>query len=342
MTIDGSQKSGSGTIVRCAVALAALLREPVRVVNVRTKRRSPGLRPQHVTSILACAGLCGAVTEGVATGSREFSFAPGPTIAGGSYDWDIGTAGSTTMLAFSVLPLACFADAPVRARIEGGVFQDFVPSPHHLQHVLGPLLERMGVAVTLEVTRPGYVPGGAGVVHLTVTPADCGLAALTLTTSGSLGEVRGIALSSHLVARQVSDRMALVCEERLTAAGCSSRIERIYDMAALHAGANLSIWAESDTGCRFGADRAGRLGRSSESIGQTVAAEFLEDTGSGATVDRHLADQLVVFTTLARGTSRYRIPRATEHLDSNLWLVGQFGAHAGVEDKEVVIDGLAR
>jgi RNA 3'-terminal phosphate cyclase len=35
ITIDGSQHSGSGTLVRYSVALAALLHEPVRVINVK-------------------------------------------------------------------------------------------------------------------------------------------------------------------------------------------------------------------------------------------------------------------------------------------------------------------
>jgi RNA 3'-terminal phosphate cyclase len=136
LEIDGARQSGSGTIVRYAVALAALLGRSVRIFNARKRRRSPGLRPQHVTSILACAALCSGDTEGVSVDSTEFTFVPGPRLAGGTYNWDISTAGSTTMLAFSVLPLACFADQPVRARIEGGMFQDYAPSPYHLQHVL--------------------------------------------------------------------------------------------------------------------------------------------------------------------------------------------------------------
>jgi RNA 3'-terminal phosphate cyclase len=72
----------------------------------------------------------------VKVGYREFSFAPGVRIKGGDFAWDIGTAGSTTMLVLSMLPLVCFADRPVTARITGGVFQDFAPSPHHMQHVL--------------------------------------------------------------------------------------------------------------------------------------------------------------------------------------------------------------
>ncbi len=341
LSIDGSQKSGSGTIVRFAVALAALVGRPVRVFNARKRRRTPGLRPQHVTSILACAAICEGTTEGVSIGSTEFTFVPGSRTAGGTYAWDIGTAGSTTMLALSVLPLTCFADRPVHARIEGGVFQDFAPSPCHLQHVLAPMLRRMGVAASIEVTRPGYVPRGAGVIQMTVIPAASGLAPLMLIEPGSIGQVRGTALSSHLASRRVSDRMASVCEDRLHAAGLSCRVDRVYDTTAQHAGANLAIWAERSTGGRLGADRAGALGRSSEAIGRFVAETFLEDLRSGAAVDRHVADQLVLFAALARGTSRYVVPRETEHLQSNLWLIGQFGGRGTLEGRQVVVEGLA-
>jgi RNA 3'-terminal phosphate cyclase (ATP) len=339
LAIDGAEQSGSGTIVRYAVALAALLGRPVRIFNARKRRRSPGLRPQHVTSILACAAICGARTEGVAIDSTEFTFVPGPRISGGTYDWDIGTAGSTTMLAFSVLPLACFADKPIQARIDGGVFQDSAASPYYLQHVLGALVQRMGLSVRLDVVRPGYVPGGAGVVQLTVTPVSRALQALTLVQPGDVRAVRGVAPASHLAQRHVSDRMASTCQEHLTAAGLSCAIERVDDTTALHAGANLAIWAESTTGCMFGADRAGALGRSSEAIGTLVAKTFLQDLRSGATVDRHVADQLVLFSALAHGTSRYIVARETEHLVTNLWLIRQFGARGVVERRQVVVNG---
>ena len=105
--------------------------------------------------------------------------------------------------------------------------------------------------------------------------------------------------------------------------------------------ARANIWAKSSTGGWFGADRAGKFGRSSEDIGRFVATTFLEDVHSGATVDRHLADQLVLFCALARGRSGYIVPRHSPHLDSNLWLVAQFGAHVAMEARRVEIHGLA-
>ena len=341
ITVDGAQKSGSGTLVRSAVALAALLGQPVRLINARQRRHQPGLRQQHVTGIRACAALCGATVDGVHVGSSTFEFAPGRHIAGGAFDWDIGTAGSATMLALSVLPVACFADAPVCARITGGLFQDFAPSPFHMQRVLAPLLRLMGAGLSLEMKRPGYVPGGAGVLEMKVSPSRHGLEALRIDTPGRVTDVRGIALSSHLAERRVSERMASVCEQQIRGAGLSCAIDRVDDISAVHPGACLAIWAMSSTESRFGADRAGKFGRSSEAIGGFVAATFLEDVQSGATVDRHLADQLVPFCALGRSTSSYIVPRATAHLESNLWLIAQFGARVTVEDRRVVIEGLA-
>jgi RNA 3'-terminal phosphate cyclase (ATP) len=244
------------------------------------------------------------------------------------------------MLALSILPVACFADGPVTARITGGVFQDFAPSPHHMQYVLVPLLKRMGVNMELTVVRAGYVPRGAGVIELKVKPARPLLHALTCMEQGRVQRVSGIAFSSHLAEREVSERMARVCEQRLAEAGLPCRIERVCDTAALHAGASLAVWAESATGCVLGADRAGALRRSSEAIGRFVAATLLEDLSTGATVDRHVADQLVLFAALAAGTSRYLAPRQTEHLDSNLWLAAQFGVQGEYRNRQVAIKGL--
>jgi RNA 3'-terminal phosphate cyclase (ATP) len=340
VTIDGARMSGSGTIVRYAVALAALCREPVHVINARQRRYKPGLRPQHVTGVHACAELCGATVEGVEVGSRTFDFIPGPDIRGGSFEWDIGTAGSATMLALSVLPVACFAPVPVRARITGGLFQDFAPSPFHMHHVLAPLVRSMGVDLSLEVIRPGYVPGGGGVIEMNVVPKRQGLDSLVLRAAGQVSEVRGTALSSHLAGQRVSERMAATCEAQIRGAGMACAIDRVDDVTAVHAGACLAIWAKGSTGSWLGADRAGRLGRSSEQIGRFVATTFLEDVRSGATVDRHLADQLVLFCALARGISSYIVPRGSAHLKSNMWLVAQFGAHAAAVARRVEIQGI--
>lgn len=134
--------------------------------------------------------------------------------------------------------------------------------------------------------------------------------------------------------------MALACQERLGRAGLRCDIARVDDTTALQAGAGLTIWATSSTGCVFGSDRAGAPRRTSEAIGRYVSETLLADLRSGATVDRHTADQLVPFAALASGTSRYVPPSRTDHLATNLWLASKFGARCAYDGRVVIIEGL--
>jgi RNA 3'-terminal phosphate cyclase (ATP) len=211
-----------------------------------------------------------------------------------------------------------------------------------MANVLAPLLARMGAAVEIRVVRAGYVPRGAGVLELRVRPVRRALAPLELADPGVVRDVSGVAFSSHLEERRVSERMAHSCEEHLTTARLSCCIERVLDSDALHPGASLAVWSESSTGCRLGADRAGARRRSSEAIGRFVAQRLLADLRCGATTDRHLADQLVLFAALARGTTRYLTPRPTQHLDTNLWLANRFGARVRCDERLVEIEGIGR
>src|SRR3989442_15666425 len=103
LEIDGSYGEGGGQIARMAVALSALTTTPIRLVNVRAKRKKPGLAAQHATAIRAVAGLCDARIEDVRVGSNAFSFDPGP-LHGGRFSLDIGPAGPVTLLLQASLP----------------------------------------------------------------------------------------------------------------------------------------------------------------------------------------------------------------------------------------------
>jgi RNA 3'-terminal phosphate cyclase (ATP) len=338
--IDGGQKSGSGTIVRSAVGLAALLGEELHLVNIRARRPKPGLRPQHLKAVEALKQICGGSLEGGEVGSGELWFKPGGGVKGGHYEWDIGTAGSTTLLAMTLLPAACFSKQAISFKISGGLFQDFAPSAYHMQNVLFPILEKMGITAELDIVRPGYVPRGGGIIEVRVEPVGEKLKPVSLPSQGEVTGIKGVALSSHLKERKVSQRMVKECKQVLKAKGYQADIEIIDDTSALQRGAVLALFAKTSSGCVIGADRAGEPRRTSEDIGQHVATSLMEDLSTGATVDRYLADQLIFYAALADGTSQYRIPRLTEHVETSLWLVETIlGARTEVEGKLVKIQG---
>jgi RNA 3'-terminal phosphate cyclase (ATP) len=337
--IDGSSQSGSGTLLRYSVALATLSGETLHLSRIRAKRPKPGLRAQHLAAVRACARLSGAEVEGDEVGSQEILYRPGRTISGGDFRFDIGTAGSAVMAAFALIPPALAADGPSRITITGGLFQDFAPTFFHMQQVLVPMLRMMGADVNVRMVRPGYVPDGQGMLVLEVKPVP-GLVPLHLSERGKVISVKGIALSSHLREQQVGQRMAGRCRELLKKRGYRAMIDIVDDTTAVQRGAGLTLWAETERGCRIGADRAGRQGRRSEAIADFTAKSLLEDLGSGASTDRHTADQLILFAALAEGATEYVIPRVTDHVEANLWLVEKvLGIRASLRNHTVRIQG---
>lgn len=341
LTIDGSRYSGSGSIVRQAVAFSALTGQAIHVVNARAKREKPGLRPQHIRVVEALADLVKGRTTGLAPGSQEFTFHPGSLASGRHYHWDIGSAGSTTMLALGLLPVLAFSGSPVTVELRGGLFQDFAPSAFHLQHVLLPMLREMHLRAEAEIVRPGYVPRGEGILRLVVQPFTEPFRALVKDVTGSVTRMWGIALSSHLEERQVSQRMAGRSRDVLAGAGYRIEIELRHDTEALQRGAALALFADEGEAVRLGADRAGALRRSAESIGTYVARQLLEELGSGATLDRFAADQIIPFAALAAGESRFIIPTVTDHVLTSAWLAELFlGAQVRIEGQRLTIHGV--
>jgi RNA 3'-terminal phosphate cyclase (ATP) len=235
----------------------------------------------------------------VKVGSREFSFAPGARIKGGDFAWDIGTAGSTTMLALSMLPLACFADRPVTARITGGIPR---LCPLATPHAACPpaLAPAYGRGDGTAGDQSWLCAQGCWHYRTACSAREAFLHALTLTKQGLVGEVSGVA--SPVTWRRAVQR-AHGPHLRRVPGPCRSPNHPANGRYDCTARRRAWPWAETSTRGILGADRAGAVRRSSEAIGRFVAEMLLADLATGATVDRHLADQLVLFAALADGTS---------------------------------------
>jgi RNA 3'-terminal phosphate cyclase (ATP) len=119
LEIDGSEKSGSGTILRLAVAFASILRQDLHIYNIRKKRSVPGLRPQHLEAVLTAAKLTDAKVKGAHLNSQELWFEP-RNLNGGTFEVEIGTAGSIPMLFMTVLPICLFSETAVDLTVKKG------------------------------------------------------------------------------------------------------------------------------------------------------------------------------------------------------------------------------
>ena len=75
--IDGSQGEGGGQILRTSLSLSACTGQPIRLVNIRSGRKKPGLLRQHLCCVQAAAEICNAEVKGDLIGSSTVEFIPG-------------------------------------------------------------------------------------------------------------------------------------------------------------------------------------------------------------------------------------------------------------------------
>src|SRR5256885_1232720 len=119
ITIDGSFGEGGGQIIRTSLALALITGQSFRIYNVRARRAKPGLQRQHLTAVNAAAEIGAGEVEGAGVGARAFTFRPG-RVRPGTYTFDIGTAGSTTLVLQAALPPLMIATEPSLLVLRGG------------------------------------------------------------------------------------------------------------------------------------------------------------------------------------------------------------------------------
>ena len=318
--IDGSQKSGSGTILRLSVALAAILGEPLHVYNIRQNRPQSGLRPQHLEAVLTAARLCEAELKGAEFNSRELWFKP-EKIRGGKVGAEIGTAGSIPMLLMTILPICVFAEKTVELHVsKGGTDVSNSPTINYIKHVLLPVLNRMGMNTALTVHKYGYYPKGMGEIIITVNP--CGfLEPICLESFGELKAIKGISVCTFLAERRVADRQAKAANDYLKERGYNADIQIINDESnPLQKGSSIILWAETNMNAILGADAIGELRKTSEAVGREAAEKLYTEISDKPTVDVHLADMLVPYVALAKGKSTYLTRALSEHLETNIWV----------------------
>ena len=329
LELDGGD--GGGQLVRTALSLSALTGQAIRVENVRGSRPNRGLRPQHVAAVEAVGAATDATLDGVERESDAFSFAP-EAVRGGTFTVDVGSAGSATLVCDAVAPLAVALDRPLTLTVRGGTDVKWSPPADFLRHVKLPLLRAVGVRADLSVHRRGFYPAGGGRLTLTLRPSSP--SELRLSNRGPVERLSASAVASEsLESASVAERMADAVRERLGDAGTA---ERPVETTARYVesdcpGAVVTLVADCGSS-RAGFDAVGERGLPSEDVAGRAVEAFRSWRATGAPVDEHLGDQLLLWVALAGG--ELRLPRVTDHVRTNAETIRAFGYGLRVGDGE--------
>jgi len=332
IVIDGSHGEGGGQILRTSLALSAILQRPLTVERIRAGRRKPGLAAQHLTAIRAAQQVCAAEVVGATLGSNALVFRPTAPPIVGDYRFDVaearegGSAGAATLVLQTIALPAVFAPGMSRFRILGGTHVPWSPCFEYVSEVWLPLLTRLGIEMTAELTRPGFLPLGGGEIGAIINglgmQAQGALNSLEITERGALKAVRGTAVAANLpihIPQRMADRA------RGLLSGTAARIDiQVKQLRAASAGAQLILIAEFEN-INAGFSVMGRRGRTSEAVADDAVAALQAHVRRGAALDSHLADQALLPLAFARGSSAFTCPAATPHLETNAWVIEQFG-----------------
>ncbi|HLD12879.1 MAG TPA: RNA 3'-terminal phosphate cyclase [Candidatus Nanoarchaeia archaeon] len=317
ITIDGT--NGGGQVLRTALSLSAITQQPFLLQNIRGARPKPGMGAQHVMAVKAASDICHASAEGAKRDSMSLRFMPGK-IKGGSFSWDIGTAGSTTLILQTVLPILFYADGPSKITIRGGTDTEHALPSLDARDVFLDVVCRMNLDVDMSIDSFGFFPKGQGQITATIVP-NKRFSGVHISNRGLPERLQVTAVvSKDLQGKKVAERMVQAFMEKVVWVN-SKEVKEDYVTTAdtggfLHAHTHF-------TNTVLGATVLAEKKKSAEHIGYEVAALLNQELASAATVDGYTADQLMVYFALA-GDGSCKVREITDHMRSNAAVIEQF------------------
>ncbi|GDY11787.1 RNA 3'-terminal phosphate cyclase [Planctomycetota bacterium] len=316
LIIDGSQGEGGGQILRTALALSAITGTTVKIENIRARRPKPGLQRQHLVAVQAAARVCNGQLEGDALNSREITLTPQSPVSG---DWhfDIGSAGSTSLVLQTVLPILLHAPGPSTVHLAGGTHNSLAPPLEFLTDSFFPVLYCIGISVTAELQRHGFYPAGGGAMSASIQPWQARVPLDLMERGKSIGRHAQV-LISHLPAH-VASREAQAVKHALH--WSHAEVDETEVKAAGPGNCLIAKLRFAQVAAVFTA--FGELRKSAEKVAQECVSQVTGYLDHDAPVCEHLADQLLLPLALGAG-GRFRTGKPSDHTITNATIIGLF------------------
>ena len=317
--LDGRAGEGGGQILRTALALSALSGRAFRIRDIRAGREKPGLKRQHLAAVRAVADICAARTDGAELGSTELSFAPGKP-RGGSYRFDVGSAGSAVLVAQTVLPVLLRADVPAEVVVTGGTHVQFAPTWEFFAESFLPQVRAMGARVEAECEAVGFYPAGGGIVRLRTEPfRDADARPFLLEETGPLRRARVCAVVSG-IPLAIAEAEAAILEEKFPQLALERDVRKVDSP-----GPGNAVWvALEHERVTALASEIGAYDLSRKTVAHRVMNAVRKYVKTGAPVGAHLSDQLAVPIVAFAAEARYVKGKDTPHETTNWDVVRAF------------------
>ena len=332
LKINGGHGEGGGQIIRSAITLSCITKQPIHLENIRKNRKISGLRPQHLTAIKILQKVANAKVIGAEIGSTEIKFIPG-NIENLELVEDVGTAGSIPLILQVLIPVVAISKKQLNLKIKGGTDVLWSPTIDYTQNVLQEAYSRMGINFSLELIKRGYYPKGGGEIKLQVNPSNV---KSILFSKRKTKEVKLVCSFSKFTDNEIENKVNQIVK-KLSEANYIVNVE-IRSEEALDSGASLLIYS-IDNDSIIGID----------ALYNNKTNEFdldIDDFIKNYSIDDNLADMLVVPASLASGKTIFPVKEITKHLETNLFVTSKItGCKYGIGKTnygfEVIIEGIS-
>ncbi len=321
LTIDGSTGEGGGQVLRSTISISSIIKKPVKIINIRTKRNNPGLRQQHLTAIKLLSRLFNFHIENAVLGAEWISISFDKETENdiktdqGLLKIDIGTAGSIPLLLQTLIPTIAISKKDILIQLIGGTDVKYSPTIDYVKYVIKEAYEKIGIFFDIDIIKRGFYPQGNGIINISIQksnilkPIDfCNFKEINPTIQSIVGKLP----------KSVNDRQINSALSNLEKNGIKCEKHRSLIENSSSPGSSILIYGTSESGIYLGADSIGEKKIKAETIGYNAAKRYIEEFKFQACIDTHLADMLVLPLSFVKEKSRYRISKTSEHLITNL------------------------
>jgi RNA 3'-terminal phosphate cyclase (ATP) len=226
-----------------------------------------------------------------------------------------------------------------------------------------PFLKLIGMDIELFIDSYGFYPKGGGKIRAAISPVNL-LKPLNVLDRGSIVKMTGYSCVGNLPLTIAERQKKALLEELyspviplnppLEKGGkggfgkgneeafekCPVDIE-LLDVPTPGQGTFLFLRSESENSIA-GFTSIGERGKRAEVVGEEVAEEFLRYRLTGAALDPHMSDQIVLYLSVCEEESVFSTSFVTEHLMTNLWVIGLFHEYRYSLEGEIGKPGVVR
>jgi RNA 3'-terminal phosphate cyclase (ATP) len=333
LKINGGYGEGGGQIIRSAITLSCITKQPIHLENIRKNRKNEGLRPQHLTAIIILQKIANAKVIGAKIGSTELKFIPG-NIENLELIEDVKTAGSIALILQVLIPVVAISQKKLSLIIKGGTDVLWSPSMDYTQYVLKEAYSRIGINFSIKLTKRGYYPKGGGEIKLEVYPSKLKSINFSQRKTNNLKLI----CTFSKISREIIVEKIKIIKEKFSKTNFNVEVE-IKEEKAIDSGASLLLYS-IDENSIIGMDVLFNKKT------QNFDLDFNKFINNSTGMDENLADMLVVPASLGIKKTVFQVKEITKHLETNLFVTSKItGCKYGIGKIsggfEIIIQGIS-